>query len=69
MVNEILKAIGNAVESVEIDGVLFTLSADGVVRTNDIDTGFLVDRIAYPTQARAKAAYDAETAKASAFAI
>lgn len=66
MVNNILSAIANVVEAHEIDGVLFTLSADAVIRTNDIDSGFIVARIAYPSIEAAKAAFDAEVAKAVA---
>ena len=51
----ILDKIGNVVSSTEIDGVLFTLSADAVVRVHDLDSGQLVGRTTYPTQSQAKA--------------
>jgi hypothetical protein len=62
MVNEIIAAIGNVVEAVEINGVLFTLSADAVIRTNDADEGEMIARINYPTLAAAKAVYDYQIA-------
>jgi hypothetical protein len=56
--------IGNVVASVEIDGVLFTLSADAVVRVNDLDLGLLVGRTNYPAQKQAEAGYAALVSKA-----
>jgi len=68
MTNDIAAAIttkiGNVVSSTEIDGVLFTLSADAVVRVNDLDLGLLVGRTNYPAQAKAEAGYAALVAKA-----
>lgn len=66
MVNDVINAIGNVVESIEVAGVLFTLSADAKFRVNDVDSSFLVGLTIYPSQAAAKAAYDAEVAKAVA---
>tara|TARA_R110000822_G_scaffold33493_3_gene95477 strand:- start:9651 stop:9917 length:267 start_codon:yes stop_codon:yes gene_type:complete len=56
--------IGNVVSSTEIDGVLFTLAADAVVRSNDLDLGLLVGRTNYPAQAQAEAGYAVMIAKA-----
>lgn len=64
MVNEVITAIGNVVESSLIGGVLYTLAADAIVRTNDEDTGYNVARIAFPSFDRAKAAYDKAVADA-----
>ena len=60
----ILDKIGNVVSSTEIDGVLFTLSADAVVRVHDLDSGQLVGRTTYPTQSQAKAGCAALVEKA-----
>ena len=60
----ILDAIGNVVAMAAVDGVLFTLSADAVVRVHDLDSGQLVGRTTYPTQAAAKAGCAAVVAKA-----
>jgi hypothetical protein len=68
MVNEVIAAIGNVVESIEVAGVLYTLGADAVVRTNDADEGELVARINFPTFEAAKAAYDVAVADAKAVA-
>lgn len=68
MVSNILNAIGNVLEAHEIDGVLFTLAADAVIRTNDIDTGFIVARLQYRSQAAAAAAFATAVAKAQALA-
>ena len=42
----IIKAIGNVLEANEIDGILYTLAADAIVRTNDMDSGMNIARIA-----------------------
>jgi uncharacterized membrane-anchored protein len=66
MVNEVMNAIGNVVESSLIGGVLYTLAADAIVRTNDEDTGYVVDRVQFASFDRAKAAYDKAVADAIA---
>jgi hypothetical protein len=66
MVNEVVNAIGNVVECALIGGVLYTLAADAIVRTNDEDTGFVVDRVQFVSFERAKAAYDEAVADALA---
>lgn len=66
MVNEVINAIGNVVESAVIGGVLYTLAADAIVRTNDEDTGYVVDRVTFSSFDRAKAAYDKAVADAIA---
>ena len=60
----ILDKIGNVVSMAVVDGVLFTLSADAVVRVHDLDSGQLVGRTTYPTQAQAKAGCAALVEKA-----
>jgi len=60
----IVDKIGNVVGMVEIDGVLFTLSADAVVRVHDVESGQLVGRTTYPTQALAEAGSAAVVEKA-----
>lgn len=64
----IIAAIGNVVDYVEVDGVLFSLSADANVRMNDIDSAILVTRTACASQAQAEAYYAALVAKAKAMA-
>ena len=60
----VLDKIGNVVSSTEIDGVLFTLASDAVVRVHDLDSGQLVGRTTYPTQSQAKAGCAALVEKA-----
>lgn len=64
----IINAIGNVVDFAEIDGVLFTLSADAQVRMNDVDSAILVTRTACPSQAKAEACYASLVSKAKAMA-
>ena len=62
--DNVINAIGNVVESEVIGGVLYTLAADAIVRTNDEGTGYIVDRVSFPSFAAAKAAYDKAVADA-----
>ena len=66
MVNEVIAAIGNVVEANEINGVLFTLSADAVIRTNDVDEGEMIARKNFSSFEAAKAAYAVAVAQALA---
>jgi hypothetical protein len=66
MVNEVLNAIGNVVESAVVGGVLYTLASDAIVRVNDEDTGYVVNRIKFASFDRAKAAYHKAVADAIA---
>jgi hypothetical protein len=66
MVNEVINAIGNVVESSLVGGVLYTLAADAIVRTNDEDTGYNVDRVKFTSFDGAKVAYDKVVADAIA---
>lgn len=60
----ILAKIGNVVASVEIDGILYTVAADAIVRTNDIDSGLNIARVSYPSMVKAESAYADAVAKA-----
>lgn len=61
---DVIAAIGNTIAAVEIDSVIYSLAADAVVRVNDADTGFCVNRIAYPSMSKAVAAYNKAVADA-----
>lgn len=65
--NRVIAKIGNVVEAVEVDDVLFTLASDAIVRVNDADTGENIARIAHTSQANAAAAYAVLVAKAKKF--
>lgn len=66
MVNNVINAIGNVVESALIGGVLYTLSADAIVRVNDEDTGYVVNRVKFTSFDNAKVAYEKAVADALA---
>jgi hypothetical protein len=61
-------AIGNTVQIVEVDGAIYSLALDRVVRVNDADTGEIVHRISYPTMEGAAASYRRAVADAQAVA-
>jgi DNA-directed RNA polymerase subunit H (RpoH/RPB5) len=52
--------IGNVIEMVEINGVVYTLAADAVVRVNDADEGEYIHCVRCTSMAQAAAIY-AET--------
>jgi hypothetical protein len=66
MVNKVINAIGNVVESALIGGVLYTLAADAIVRVNDEDTGYVVNRVKFTSFENAKVAYEKAVADALA---
>ena len=47
------EAGGNIAFWTEIEGVVYSVSRDAVVRTHDAETGLLVDWIRYPSQEKA----------------
>lgn len=56
--------IGNVTDFAEVDGILYTLASDAVVRVNDIDSGLNAARVLYPSFAAAHAGYVAAVAAA-----
>lgn len=55
--NAVIAAIGNVVSWQEIDGVIYSLSADAVIRVNDADTGFNVHRVQFGSMEAAEAKF------------